>query len=67
MSPMNDAAPGSESARPVEAPDQPTHAEDGVDLTLIRWSLGLSPTERLEWLHRQMTALAELQRAAGVR
>jgi hypothetical protein len=25
-----------------------THAEDGVDLTLIRWMLSLSPAERLE-------------------
>jgi len=34
-----------------------------VDLTLIRWMLSLSPTERLEVLQQQVSALAELQRA----
>lgn len=26
------------------------YSEDGVDLTLIRWTLSLSPAERLEFL-----------------
>lgn len=31
------------------APDaEQPFSEDGVDLTLIRWMLGLSPTERLQ-------------------
>jgi hypothetical protein len=29
---------------------QPTHSEEGVDLTLIRWMLSLTPAERLETL-----------------
>ncbi len=28
----------------------PMHSEDGVDLTLIRWMLSLTPAERLEAL-----------------
>lgn len=35
----------------TEAPAPGTErafSEDGVDLTLIRWMLGLTPTERLE-------------------
>ncbi len=32
------------------APELPTHSEDGVDLTLIRWMLSLTPAERLEVL-----------------
>ena len=26
----------------------PTHSESGVDLTLVRWMLGLTPEERLQ-------------------
>jgi len=33
-------------------PDQPTHSEDGVDLTLIRWMLSMTPAERLETLQQ---------------
>lgn len=31
-------------------PALPTHSEDGVDLTLIRWMLSLTPAERLQVL-----------------
>ncbi len=31
----------------VHAVDQPAYSEDGVDLTLIRWMLSLTPLERL--------------------
>ena len=56
---MNDAA--NQSALPGEADDlgrrrsvtaPPTHSEDGVDLTLIRWMLSLSPLERLRTAQR---------------
>ncbi len=46
-----------EAARPAPGPDQeegaaaisllPAYSEDGVDLTLIRWMLSLTPAERL--------------------
>ena len=35
---------------------------DGVDLTLIRWTLGLTPLERLEVLQDWVDGLTELQR-----
>jgi hypothetical protein len=33
-----------------EAAALPDYSDDGVDLTLIRWTLSLSPAERLEFL-----------------
>jgi hypothetical protein len=33
-------------------PELPAHNEDGVDLTLIRFMLSLSPAERLEVLQQ---------------
>lgn len=29
---------------------QPTHSKDGVDVTLIRWMLAMTPTQRLQTL-----------------
>jgi hypothetical protein len=34
---------------------------DGVDLTLIRWTLSLTPLQRLELLQDWVDGLAELQ------
>jgi hypothetical protein len=33
-----------------EPAPQPDYSEDGVDLSLIRWTLSLTPEERLEFL-----------------
>jgi hypothetical protein len=41
----------------------PTHSEDGVDLTLIRWMLAMTPEQRLEALQqyaRSVVAIREL-------
>ena len=35
---------------------------DGVDVTLIRWFLSLTPSERLDALQRNVDALIELRR-----
>ncbi len=36
---------------PMDEPaPQPDYSEDGVDLSLIRWTLSLTPEERLEFL-----------------
>jgi hypothetical protein len=35
-------------------------SEDGVDLTLIRWMLSLTPTERLQMLQLNVRSLARL-------
>ena len=42
------------------------YSEDGVDLTLIRWMLSLTPAERLELLQshlNRMIAIRELNAA----
>jgi hypothetical protein len=39
-----------------------THSEDGVDLTLIRWMLSLSPAERLQVLQENVAAILRLRR-----
>jgi hypothetical protein len=40
--------------------EQPTHSEDGVDLTLIRWMLSLTPAERLQILQENVWSIMEL-------
>ena len=40
-----------------------THSDDGVDLTLIRWMLSLTPNERLEVLQHNVEAILELRDA----
>ena len=52
-------APGSAEAA---TPDLPTHSEDGVDLTLIRWMLSLTPTQRLEMLEQFVDSILRLRR-----
>ena len=37
-------------------------SEGGVDLTLIRWMLSLTPAERLEFLQRQVNAILTVRR-----
>lgn len=36
------------------------YAEDGVDVTLIRWMLSLTPTERLQVLQQNIQSLRRL-------
>ena len=40
--------------------DEPLYSEDGVDLTLIRWMLSMTPTERLQTLQQNIRSLARL-------
>jgi hypothetical protein len=44
---------------PPDAPaeTEPAYAEDGVDLTLIRWMLSLTPEERLRVLQERQDAI----------
>lgn len=42
-------------------PGPPAESPDGVDLTLIRWTLSLTPLERLELLQDWVDGLAELR------
>lgn len=43
-----------ETSQPVEPAPLPEYSEDGVDLTLIRWTLSLSPAERLQLLEQRI-------------
>lgn len=40
---------------------RPTHREDGVDVTLIRWMLSLTPAQRLEVLQHAVWSILELR------
>lgn len=42
-------------------------AEDGVDVSLIRWVLSLTVSERLALLQRQADSLTRLRNAASER
>ena len=50
------------AAVPGEA-DLPTHSEDGVDLTLIRWMLSLTPAERLQVLQQTVQSIMRIRDA----
>jgi len=49
------------SGAPRITADEPTHSEDGVDLTLIRWMLSLTPAERLEVLENNVRSIMRLR------
>lgn len=38
------------------------YSDDGVDLSLIRWMLSLTPAERLRFLQRQVNAILLVRR-----
>ena len=46
---------------------EPTHSPDGVDLTLIRWMLSLTPAERLQVLQQSVESLLSLRDASANR
>ena len=46
-----------------EAPLLPIYSEDGIDLTLIRWMLSLSPLERLRTAQRYANVAKRLRNA----
>jgi hypothetical protein len=46
---------------PLGACGQPAFSEDGLDLTLIRWMLSLTPTERLEALQDVIWSIVRLR------
>ena len=51
--------------REPETPDaEKAFSQDGVDLTLIRWMLSLSPAERLQVLASNIRSLEPLRGAA---
>jgi hypothetical protein len=46
---------------PRSQKQRPTHSEDGVDLTLIRWMLSLTPEQRIKALEDNLYALTRLK------
>jgi hypothetical protein len=42
-------------------PAEPTYSPDGVDLTLIRWMLSLTPQERLSVLQAHIDAIRSIR------
>ncbi|MGA2076609.1 MAG: hypothetical protein ABSH52_24235 [Terriglobia bacterium] len=44
-----------------------TYSSDGVDLTLIRWMLSLTPAERLQVLQQSVESLLSLRDASANR
>jgi hypothetical protein len=48
-----------------EPPDERAYGEDGVDLTMIRWMLSLSPAERLEVLQTAANGILEIRERNG--
>jgi hypothetical protein len=49
--------------RGVPPETEPTCSKDGVDLTLIRWMLSLSPGDRLKVLQERQTAIERARQA----
>jgi hypothetical protein len=47
--------------------NEQTRSEDGVDLTLIRWMLSLTPAERLQVLQQSVQSLLRLRDAKAKR
>jgi hypothetical protein len=64
---MHDLAKENPHDGPTAATSPPcmeglAYSEDGVDLTLIRWFLSLTPTERLQRLQGHARAIWRLRR-----
>ncbi len=59
MAQTPDSKPGSSESHTDLFPEE---SPDGVDLTLIRWTLSLTPLQRLELLQDWVDGLTELRR-----
>jgi hypothetical protein len=46
-------------------PVEQEYSDDGVDLTLIRWMLSLTPGERLDFLQRQINRILAIRELNG--
>jgi hypothetical protein len=44
-----------------ESAPLPDYSEDGVDLTLIRWMLSLTPAERLRFLEERINEIMAIR------
>jgi hypothetical protein len=48
-------------ANAVDCAPVPDYSEDGVDLTLIRWTLSLTPGERLQFLEERINDILAIR------
>jgi hypothetical protein len=48
-------------AAAIDDPPAPDYSDDGVDLSLIRWFLSLTPAERLEFAQRQTNRILAIR------
>ena len=48
-------------AQKADSEPERAHSEEGVDLTLIRWMLSLTPAERLQVLERHIASVQRLR------
>ena len=46
---------------PAGAPPTPNYSADGVDLSLIRWTLSLTPAERLRFLEERINEILAIR------
>ena len=46
---------------PEEPMPQPDYSDDGVDLSLIRWMLSLTPAERLQFVQQHVNAILAIR------
>ena len=51
---------------PGEEPSLTDYSEDGVDLTLIRFMLSLTPAQRLEYLQGHVNAVLAIRSLNGI-
>ena len=42
------------------------YSEDGVDLTLVRWFLSITPAERLQYVQRRANEVIAVWRLNGI-
>ena len=45
----------------ADQPPPPEYSEDGVDLTLIRWMLSLTPAQRLDVLEQHVNDILAIR------
>ena len=57
---MADSDSGIEESAPP-----PDYSEDGVDLTLIRWMLSLTPVERMQVLEEWVDGMSAIRELNG--
>jgi hypothetical protein len=53
--------PSDHNKQVSEAQEEQMYSDDGVDLTLIRWMLSLTPTEWLQTLQQSVQSLMRLR------